>query len=141
MTKILILISGHLCNAPRPQKEAQTLANAGYDVTVRGFWFDPELVKRDRLLIANKKWRFEPILDFQPTHHFKNWTVRLQGRIAKERFQRFGTFSPYLLGYGAKAMLNAARKARADLTIVHSEAGLWVGNQLLNEGLRVGVDF
>jgi glycosyltransferase involved in cell wall biosynthesis len=91
--------------------------------------------------MTNKKWRFEPIIDFQPTHCLKNWAIRLQGRLAKERFQRFGTFSPALLGSGAKAMLNAARQARADLTIVHSEAGLWVGNQLLDEGFRVGVDF
>lgn len=141
MAKILILIGAHLCTAPRPQKEAETLANAGHDVTVLGFWFDPELVKRDRILIPNKKWRFEPIIDFQPTHRFNNWGIRLQSRLAKERFKRFGTFSPGLLGYGAKAMLKVARQARADLTIVHSEAGLWVGNQLLNEGFRVGVDF
>ncbi|HAA29472.1 MAG TPA: glycosyl transferase family 1 [Cyanobacteria bacterium UBA8553] len=141
MAKILILIGAHLCTAPRPQKEAETLANAGYDVTVRGFWFDPELIKRDRILITNKKWRFQPIIDFQPTHRLNNWKIRLQGRLAKEQFQRFGTFSPALLGYGAKAMLKAARKARADLTIVHSEAGLWVGNQLLDEGFCVGVDF
>ena len=31
MAKILILIGGHLCNAPRPYKEANTLANAGFD--------------------------------------------------------------------------------------------------------------
>ena len=44
MAKILITIGGHLCMAPRPQKEAEALASAGFDVTVRGFWFDPELV-------------------------------------------------------------------------------------------------
>ncbi len=141
MAKILILIGAHLCTAPRPQKEAETLANAGHDVTVRGFWFDPELVKRDRLLIANHKWKFEPIIDFQPTNRWLNWKMRLQRRIAQEQFQRLGNFSPGLLGYGVKAMLTAARKARADLTIAHSEASLWVGSQLLNEGLRVGVDF
>ena len=127
--------------APRPQKEAETLANAGHNVTVRGFWFDPELIKRDRILMVNKKWRFEPIINFQPTNRLTNWGIRLQGRLAKERFQRFGTFSPVLLGYGVKAMLMAARQDRADLTIVHSEAGLWVGKQLLDEGFRVGVDF
>jgi len=144
MAKILILIGGHLCTAPRPQKEAETLVAAGHEVTVRGFWFDPELVERDRLLIAHKKWQFEPIIDFQPTTlkgRLRNWLVRLQGRIAREQFQRFSSFSPALLGYGAGAMLTAARQARADLTIVHSEAGLWVGNQLLNQGFRVGVDF
>jgi hypothetical protein len=46
MAKILILIGGHLCAAPRSQKEAETLTNAGHGVIVRGVWFDPELVKR-----------------------------------------------------------------------------------------------
>jgi glycosyltransferase involved in cell wall biosynthesis len=38
-------------------------------------------------------------------------------------------------------MLKAALQEKADLTIVHSEAGLWVGEQLLKRGCRVGVDF
>jgi len=57
MAKILILIGGHLCTAPRPQKEAETLAAAGYDVTVRGFWFDPELMERDRSLMTRETSR------------------------------------------------------------------------------------
>lgn len=141
MAKILILIGGHLCTAPRPQKEAEALVQAGHDVMVRGMWFDSELVQRDRLLLQNKKWQFAPIIDFRPRQRFNNLKTRLQGRIAKERYQRFKIFSPNLLGYGARAMLKVARQTRADLTIVHSEAGLWVGNQLLNEGFRVGVDF
>jgi glycosyltransferase involved in cell wall biosynthesis len=141
VAKILILIGGHLCNAPRPQKEAETLAAAGHDVIVRGFWFDPEMIERDRLLMVDKKWRFEPILDFQPKHRLKNLGIRFQNRIAKELFQRYGIFSPNLLSYGTTAMLKAARREAADLTIVHSEPGLWVGSQLLNQGFRVGVDF
>lgn len=141
MAKILILIGAHLCTAPRPQKEADTLAAAGHDVTVRGVWFDPELVKRDRALISTKSWRFEPVLDFQPHHRWQRFWTRFQTRFAREQFSRASIFSPHLLGYGSHAMLKAAQQARADLTIVHSEAGLWVGNQLLDRGFRVGVDF
>jgi glycosyltransferase involved in cell wall biosynthesis len=141
MAKILILIGGHLCTAPRPQKEAETLASAGHDVTVRGFWFKPEFVERDRQIVATKQWRFEPILDFQPVHRWRNLNTRLHRRFARTTFKQFGIFSPVLLGYGAYAMLRAARQMQADLTIVHSEAGLWVGNQLLKAGFRVGVDF
>lgn len=141
MARILILIGGHVCNAPRPQKEADALAAAGHEVIVGGFWFDPEFISRDRALLATKPWRFEPIVDFQPAHRWNNFWIRLQGRIAKERFQRFQTFSPNLLGFSAKAMLRMARNIRADLTIVHSELGLWVGSKLLDEGFRVGVDF
>ncbi len=141
MAKILIIIIGHLCNAPRPQKEADVLANAGYDVTIGGIWFDPEFVKRDRLLIKNKKWRFEAIVDFQPHRRINNWFVRLRSRIAREKFRIFGLFSPALLGYGTEEILKYAQRFKADLTIVHSEAGLWVGSQLLDQGYKVGVDF
>ena len=44
-------VGAHLCTAPSPQKEAETFANAGHDVTIGGFWFDPDLVERDRLFI------------------------------------------------------------------------------------------
>jgi len=141
MIRILILIGGHLCNAPRPQKEAETLAHAGYDVTVSGCWFDPELISRDRLLIANKPYKFAPILDFQPAHRLTNINIRLQSLLARSIYRRLGIFSPSLLGYGASAMLKVARQTKADLTIVHSEGGLWVGNKLLDEGFQVGVDF
>ncbi|RUT07179.1 hypothetical protein DSM106972_024400 [Dulcicalothrix desertica PCC 7102] len=141
MAKILILIGGHLCNAPRPQKEAEALANAGHDVTVRGFWFDLNMIERDCLLMKNKQWRFEPIIDFQPKHRLNNLRVRLQNRISRKIYQNFGVFSPNLLNYGTTAMLKIARRTKADLTIVHSEPGLWVGSKLLDEGFRVGVDF
>ena len=141
MARILIIIIGHLCNAPRPQKEAETLANAGHDVTVAGVWFDPEFVRRDRLLMKNKKWRFEPIIDFQPHQKINNFFVRLRSRLAKEKFQKLGIFSPSLFGYGTRAMLRYALQQKADLTIVHSEGGLWVGSQLLDQGYKVGVDF
>jgi glycosyltransferase involved in cell wall biosynthesis len=38
-------------------------------------------------------------------------------------------------------MLREALSIKADLTMVHSEAGLWVGKQLRQRGFRVGVDF
>ena len=141
MTKILILIHGHLCNAPRPQKEADSLAKAGHDVTVRGFWFSPDLIERDRVLMRNQNWKFEPVLDFQPAYRLNNLRVRLKSRIAKEQYRYLEWFTPELLNYGVKPMLRAARQAEADLTIVHFEGGLWIGKQLIKEGFRVGVDF
>lgn len=141
MAKILILISGHLCTAPRPQKEADILSDAGHEIIVRGVWFDPVLVDRDLHLIAQKAWQFKPVLDFRPHRHLTNGYVRLKTKLARKQFQQSGRFSPSLLGYGAKAMLKAALQEQADLTIVHSEVGLWVGEQLLKRGLRVGVDF
>src|SRR6266849_1864480 len=144
MARILILIGGHLCTAPRPVKEAETLAAAGYEVTVRGFWFDSELADRDRDLMLNRCWRYEPIQDLREgsfARRSKNLAVRARRRVAHEAHARFGKFTPSVLGYDVNAILDVALREKADLTIVHSEAGLWVGCQLLKRGLRVGVDF
>ena len=141
MAKVLILVNGHLCNLPRSQKEAGSLANAGHDVTVAGCWYDPMLVERDKLIFSKKKWKFIPIIDVQPSSKWQGLIIRGETRIAKELFKNFSVFSPELLGYGIKKMLKFAREFRADITIVHLEAGLWVGNKLLDEGFKVGVDF
>ena len=85
MAKILILIIGHLCNAPRPQKEAQTLAEAGYDVTVCGVWFDSKLAQRDRLLVKNKPWKFEPIPEWKLRTCRRFWIERRRSRISPHR--------------------------------------------------------
>ena len=144
MARILILIGGHLSTSPRPLKEADTLVQAGHDVTVRGFWYNPILISRDRELLANRRWTFEPIADYssagwQPL--VGRWKDRIHRRLAFGVFKRWGWFSPALLGMEVPAMLAAAQEHRADLTIVHSEAGLWVGNRLLDQGWKVGVDF
>ena len=100
MAKILILIGGHLCTAPRPQKEAETLANAGHEVTVRGFWFDPALVERDRLHhVQTKKWQFAPIVDFQPQHRFNNLQIRLDRDASRKN--AINVSRPSLLTYWA----------------------------------------
>lgn len=140
MANILILIGGHLCTQPRCQKEAAALAAAGHKVMVRGVWFDPVLRERDRKLLKENSYKFEPVVDMGNSY-WHNFRERLFGRMAREAFRRLSIFSPALLGYGVRAMLTAARHDRADLTIVHSEAGLWVANRLLDEGYNVGIDF
>ena len=67
--------------------------------------------------------------------------IRFRRRVACDWFQMFGSVGPNLLGYGAPEMLKFAVMFHADLTIVHSEAGLWVGDQLIKRGRNVGVDF
>src|SRR5438132_7572705 len=144
MSRILILVAGHLCNAPRPLKEADTLAAAGHEVTVRGSWFDSELADRDRDLALNRRFGFEPIQDLRLgslTNRPKQLAMRARRRLAHEAQVRFGKFTPAVLGYDVNAVLKTALSERADLTIVHSEAGLWVGSELLKQGMRVGVDF
>ncbi|MEA5452432.1 glycosyltransferase [Leptolyngbya sp. CCNP1308] len=140
MARILILIGGHLCTAPRPQKEADTLAAAGHEVMVAGVWFDAELAERDNVLLAEKAWTFYPALDFRPGQRDRIG-VRLQATVARRLYRRLKIKTPALLGYGGRRLLRLAQTINADLTIVHSEAGLWVGQRLMRQGYSVGVDF
>ncbi|MBF0175495.1 MAG: glycosyltransferase [Magnetococcales bacterium] len=144
MARILILIGNHLATAPRPQKEAMALVAAGHQVEVMGVWSDAAVVARDELLLRRGVWRFQPVLDFRPQGWLGRVThlrVRLLARVARKLYRTTGLLTPELLGYGVRELLRAALQRRADLTIVHAEGGLWIGQRLLAAGLRVGVDF
>lgn len=140
MATIRILIAGHLCNAPRPQKEATALAGAGHRVTIQGVWSNEVFAQRDRLLLRNAPYAFEPLADIRQGHPGA-MRHRFACRLASALYRRARVFTPAALGYAVRAQLAEARAAQADLTIVHSEGGLWVGSNLLSAGLRVGVDF
>ncbi len=142
--RILILIGAHLWTSPRSQKEAEALASAGHDVTISGIWFNELGASRDSRLAAGKPWKFRPALDIRASTasgRIRNAAVRARRRIDCELSSRYGWRLAAALGYGAQGLLRAALEHSADLTIVHSEANLWVGDRLLDRGLRVGVDF
>ncbi len=140
-SRILILIAQHLHTAPRPQKEALALAQAGYDVTIACAWHDDTFAQRDRQLVQEHGYQLACYADFRPRYPLKRTLLRLQSKVARAAWQHQGWFSPLLLGYGVGLMHRFARHFAADLTIVHSEGGLWVGDQLLRAKQRVGVDF
>lgn len=135
---VLIVIVGHLASAPRAQKEARALRAAGAKVFVRGNWFDPALVDEDISLAQALDVDFAPATDLR--RDGGRLLDRVRHRAAHERYRRLGTVSPRVLGPGAPELLRAARHINADLTMVHSEPGLWVGRRLLEDGRCVGVD-
>lgn len=137
---ILILIGGHLATAPRPQKEAIALRSAGARVVVRGVWWDPVLAREDISLAKGMDVEFAPVVDLC-RDGLASFVLRLRQRFARECFIRLHWVTPRAFGTGAPELLREARLINADLTMVHSEAGLWVGKKLLDEGRRVGVDF
>ncbi|MBS0630871.1 MAG: glycosyltransferase [Verrucomicrobia bacterium] len=144
MARIAIYIGRHLCTAPRPCKEADALAAAGHEVTVSGLWFDPRLVARDRALLAGRPWKFVPYADCRPDTPMGRWRwqlVRIEQRFSRLLFARTGRVSANLFGYGTSRMLRHARRHAAELSLFHSEGGLWVARALHRAGRPVGVDF
>ena len=142
--RILILIGGHLSTSPRGQKEALALREAGCEVEVSGIWFDSEKIAADRRIMTSIGLRFTPALDFSGGSlpgEARRFRTRWRSQKARKNLDRRGAFSPDLLGYGARELGALALQRNADLTIVHSEAGLWAGNELLRAGRPVGIDF
>ncbi|MBC7624997.1 MAG: glycosyltransferase [Aeromicrobium sp.] len=138
--KILILISGHLAMQPRAIKEAKLLREAGAHVIIRGTWWSPTMADEDLTLAREMAVDFAPVVDMR-RGQIGAIRVRLRQRLARECFTRLGWVSPLAFGLGAHEFLREARLLNADLTIVCSEPGLWVGKKLIDEGRRVGVDF
>jgi len=144
MPRILILCTGHLSNNPRVLKEAITLGDAGYDVTVIGKCYLRQLIQRDRDIIAKSPFRHSSIDmiggKVGSFSYILGLVRRAKQSLARKAFRYLTWESTELLG-PAGALLSAARRIPADLTIVHNEAAQWVGLKLIDEGRRVAVDF
>jgi glycosyltransferase involved in cell wall biosynthesis len=136
--RILIVTSGPLCRNPRPWKEAITLSGAGFEVTVLSVFATEECVAQDAELLAASRVRQIWLRPCGPAlaRHWRRVRVGLaRYAVAHLRWQ-----CPLVLG-PTQALLARIRALPADLTIVHNEAPLWAGRQLLKEGRRVAADF
>lgn len=142
MARIRIYIGRHLCTAPRPQKEADALAAAGHEVSVHGMAYRADFSARDAEIARGRAWRWEPAADFARPGRRVAWLLaRLRHRLAREGFARTGIVTAEVWGYATGRLAAHALRAPADLTLVHSEGGLWFAERLLRRGRRVGVDF
>lgn len=137
---LLILIGGHLATAPRPQKEAAAARDAGFRVIMRGNWWSDRLAKEDLELAQRIGIDFAPVMDLRQRSP-KAFAFKLKQRLAREWFLRTGHATARSLGWSGPEMLSEALRVKADLTMAHSEMGLWVADQLLARGFKVGVDF
>ena len=136
--RILIVASGPLCRNPRPWKEAITLDQAGFEVTVLSVFEDEACIAQDAELLAASGVRQ---IWLQPggTGLARHWR-RLRVALARRAVAHFRWQTPLILG-PTQALLTRIRALPTDLTIVHNEAPMWVGRQLLKEGRRVAADF
>jgi glycosyltransferase involved in cell wall biosynthesis len=142
MPRILILSGIQLSTNPRVSKEASALAEAGYDVEVVGATLRSELADRDSQIVAGQLWKYTTLANASSNalRDRLDWQwLRGRRRLWREA-ARFGVESAKQVSYTAPEMLQYALSKRADLTIVHNPAGVWVGTELVRRGYRIGVD-
>jgi len=140
----IALISGNsLCHNPRVLKAATALARSGYDVHVLGAWLDADLKARDRAMLEQAPFRFEPVFD-ATLPGFRNIAAqtlrRARRKAANALYELIGWQSRDQLGYGVGRLLARAQALKADLYVAHSEPALYVAWRLMQGGRRAGVD-
>lgn len=141
--KICILTQSHLCRNPRVVKEANTLAKAGFDVTILTTFTYSNLLVEDLKLIDTDKIKYKGIINMIPGEASKWYRLkqRLVRRIAGEVIGRFRWENILALGYDYKRNLKAAIKENADLYTCHQEMSTVIGCKLLKRGFNVAFDF
>ena len=142
--KRIVIVSGiQPSTNPRVVKEADALAEAGYDVTVLGATLSPPTAARDREVMQGRRWKYTTVLDaesHEPAQRFRWLKARLRMRLWRELHARLGVSNYRQAGYAGKELLEWCRRHSADLYIVHNPQSLWVGLELRNRGERVAVD-
>ena len=123
-------------------KEADALAGGGMEVEVLGMNSLPYLADEDRDLVAGKKWKYTAVSGpLNPANRGKAFRYRLSRRLANEVAAKTGIQSAAQLGGWRKDLFREALARKADLTIAHSAATLWVARELMKHERKVAVDF
>jgi glycosyltransferase involved in cell wall biosynthesis len=137
--RVVILTGNHLCHNPRVVKEAAALANAGFDSVVLGAWSDEKLKQRDQVLMRSLPFSFLPVID-TTDDRWAYARTQLRGKVASLMHRLAHIESRLQLGFVCSTLMQAALRAKADLYIAHSEAGLAAAADLLGYGRCVGLD-
>ena len=143
MARIAIVTAGHLSTSPRVWREADALAAAGHDVIATGVWMDAGHAERDVALLAGRRWAFSAAADFRGSSiraRIARTAARARSRAGRVRVRYNLGDDPHALGYAVDRMERVARRANADLVILHLEPALWIGERLLRDGVRISLD-
>lgn len=143
MKSVCILTQSHLCRNPRVVKEANTLAAAGFKVTILTTFTYPDLLEEDLKLIDTSKIQYKGIINMIPGQASKWYRLkqRLVRRLAGEAIGRFGWENILTLGYDYRKNLKAAIRENADLYTCHQEMSTVIGCKLIKRGFKVAFDF
>ena len=148
--RIVLLTGNPLRSNPRVVKEASSLVDAGYEVSVHGAWSggggcrrqtadgirrEAEVggVEADMLLAKRGGYAFVPLL---PLNTLEGKLHRLVQRAARKVLP----WSKWTFGLMPLVLEKEARRLKPDLVIAHSEPALLAARELHRRKIKVGVD-
>ena len=138
---IVILTGQHLVANPRVWKEANTLYQNGYRVTILTTFYDAAKLAADQqLLLPGVVYKAGVNMITGQANFFERTMPRVWRRVAMLVKKLSGADSVHLLMYSPAQQLKNALAEQADLYIAHQEAGLLIGTELIELEKKVAFD-
>lgn len=123
----MLITSGQPSLNPRLIKEADTLAESGYRVTVIYQFWNGWGTELDRQLLAEKKWKAVRVGGSSTKNKTLYWMTRVRHKAAKVLFKQLGSkfnLAELAIGRCTFLLLKEALRHQADLYIAHNLAAL-----------------
>ena len=136
---IVIVSQSHLCRNPRALKEATTLSNEGYSITVLTAIYSEQLLQEDQALLKDTNISYEFYSDLR-LPYLKSYATRLKRKVAVELQLKLHAESVHSLGFNAGILLKKCISYNAGLYIVHQELPTCTGIKLIKRGFKVAFD-
>jgi glycosyltransferase involved in cell wall biosynthesis len=125
--KIVIITSGQPSLNPRLVKEADALAEAGYQVTVIYQFWNNWGTALDKNLLSNKKWDYALVGGDPLKKKFTYWKSRIQNKIGQIIARHLGfsnNLAELAIGRCTLQLAKMAKSIPADLYIAHNLGAL-----------------
>ena len=143
--KIVLITTGQPSCNPRIVKEADTLSNAGFDVTVLYSFFIQWAQENDKFLLKNVLWKYKMVGGSRGDNKLLYFFTRLRFKINRIVNRYVG--NKFLLAERTQArtydeLLFAAKKIKADWYIGHNLGALSIAvNAAKYNNAKAGFDF
>ncbi len=125
--KILLISAGQPSLNPRLVKEADTLANAGFEVEVLYAYWNEWGTRYDQDLLAGKKWKATRAAGDPKQKPFTWFLSRLISKTARYLLQKTGSykyFAELAISRSSYFLMRGTRRQKADLYIAHNLGAL-----------------
>jgi len=124
--KIVLITSGQPVLNPRLVKEADLLAEAGYEVIVIYQYWTDWATEVEKTLLPQKQWKAIRVGGSPKSQIILYWYTRIKFKVIRLLYKYFKLFPEAAIARSANLLLSHAKKHVADLYIAHNLGALQV---------------